>query len=159
MDFSDWVGCCACFFAPENSPGGGGGNYGGWRINDPPWRLIDRRKKKRNESKLGEPLRRRYRLWNPSVAARWQWRNFPPLWGTFFSYQAPRGPRKKTLSSSSYTPKRFSGRWGELQCVSLYACMWGIRHLHWSLRQVSCHVSAHAREVFIVESSCSWQLS
>lgn len=64
------------------------------------WNLKHNLFQNRHVINCGEPRRPRHRLWNPSAAARWHWRNFPPLWGTFFSYQAPRGPRKKTLSSS-----------------------------------------------------------
>lgn len=79
---------------------------------------------KRSDGMFGEPLKLRCRLWNPASASRWQWRNFPSSWGTFFSFQAPRGPGKKTLLSSSYTPKCFSG--GKVTvCVYIYICMWG----------------------------------
>lgn len=105
---------------------------------------------------LGEPPpRRRYRLWNPAAAARWQWRNFPPSWGTFFSYQAARGPGKKTLLSGftqAHTHKKHLSR-GESYSVCLHVCVsGGFCCLHWLLGQVSCHVAAHAHKVFIVKA-------
>lgn len=104
---------------------------------------------------LGEPLKWRFRLCNPTAAARWQWRNFPPLWGTFFSFQPLRGPRKKTLLSSftqagTHQSRLSGGRVTVCVCVCGDLCLWWV--FSWLFGQVSYHVSAHTHKVFIVRA-------
>ena len=86
---------------------------------NPPWQLIDRNKERWKARRTPET---KVRVVKSLCSPRWQWRNFPPSWGTFFSYQAPRGPGKKTLLSSSYTLNSLAWGGGVTVCVCVCVC-------------------------------------